>query len=97
MMHDALATTVGLPLATAVTGLGFGLVYFAALRRTVALFAADGGWRGPVALTVGRIAAAVVLLAFVARLGAAPLVAAFVGFLLARAFALRHAGARRTG
>jgi F1-F0 ATPase (N-ATPase) AtpR subunit len=95
MTYDALASTVGLPLATAVAGLAFGLVYFAALRRTVVLFAAQRSWIGPVALTVARIAAAVILLGIAARLGAAPLLAAFIGFLLARAVVLHSA--RRVG
>ena len=95
MIHNALALTVGLPLAAAVIGLAFGLVYFAALHHTVALFAAQRSWVGPAALTVARIGAAVILLALAARLGAAPLLAAFIGFLLARAVALRRARARR--
>ena len=39
----------------------------------------------PLALTLGRIAAAVAFLGFAAKFGAAPLLAAFLGFLLARA------------
>ena len=42
------------------------------------------GWLAPVALTLGRTGAAVVFLALAARLGAASLLAAFLGFLLAR-------------
>ena len=95
MNHNALVLTVGLPLATAVVGLAFGLVYFAALRRTVALVTKQSGWPGPVLLTLGRIGGAVILLALAVRLGAAPLLAAFAGLLLARAAALRSM--RRAG
>lgn len=88
MTHETLTSIAVLALATAFMGFAFGLVYFAALRRTVALFAAGRGWLGPSALTLGRMGSAVALLAFIARLGAAPLLAAFLGFLLARALAL---------
>ena len=70
-------------------GFAFGLVYFAALRRTVMLFATGRGWFVPVALTLGRIAAAIIVLGLAAKLGAAALLAMFIGFLVARAVALR--------
>ncbi len=79
---------VGLALA----GFVFGLLYFAALRRTATLLAARRGWLLPVALSAVRIGAAAGLLALAAKLGAAPLLAAFAGFLLARTVALRIAG-----
>jgi hypothetical protein len=68
------------------------LLYFLALRRTAILFASGRGWLAPVALTLGRIGAAALFLGFAARLGATVLLAAFGGFLLARAVALRAAG-----
>jgi NhaP-type Na+/H+ or K+/H+ antiporter len=95
MTHGGLASAATLALATALTGFAFGLVYFAALKRTVALYGAGRGWLGPTALTLGRLAVAVVLLVLAARLGAVPLLAAFAGFLAARALALR--AARRAG
>ncbi len=76
----------------AFAGLVFGLLYFLALRRTAILFASGRGWFAPVALTLGRIGAAALFLALAARLGATVLLAAFAGFLLARAVALRAAG-----
>jgi len=81
-------------LLAAITLAGFvlGLLYFAAVQRTAILFAAGRGWFAPVALTVGRIGVAAALLALAARLGASPLLAAFSGFILARAVALRLAG-----
>jgi hypothetical protein len=79
----------------AFVGFMFGLLYFATLKRTVALFATGCGWFDPVALTLGRTGAAVVFLALAAKLGAASLLAAFLGFLLARSMAL--AAARRAG
>jgi hypothetical protein len=70
-------------------GTAFGLVYFAALRRTVDLYRANnGGALAPVGLTLGRIAGAVIFLALAARLGAEPLIGAFLGFLVARAIAV---------
>lgn len=86
------------PLFYAAIGFGgfvFGLVYFAAIQRTATLFAAGSGWLAPAALTIARIISAVTLLALAAKLGAVPLLAAFAGFLLARAVALR--AARRLG
>jgi hypothetical protein len=73
----------------AIAGLGFGLAYFAALRRSLDCYTAGQGGLKPAALTFGRFAAAVLFFAFMARMGAAPLLMAFIGFLLARAFALR--------
>jgi hypothetical protein len=76
--------------ATAVAGLVFGSLYFAALRRSVALFV-DGRRRlRPLAWTLGRMTGAAVFLFTAAKLGAAPLLAAFVGFLVARTLALRE-------
>jgi N-ATPase, AtpR subunit len=78
--------------ATAALGLGatLGLVYFACLRKTVTLFAADGGWAGPAMLTVGRFVAAAAAFALAARLGAVPLLSGFAGFVLSRGIALRR-------
>jgi len=75
----------------AVVGAIVGFVYFACLRRTVALFAGGGGWAGPAALTLVRVGAAVVVLGFAARLGAVALLAAFLGLLVARTIAMRRA------
>ncbi len=77
--------------AIGLAGFVFGLVYFAAVQRSATLFAAGSGWLAPAALTIARIAAATTLLALAAKLGAASLLAAFAGFLLARAVALRAA------
>ena len=74
-----------LTITMAFAGLMFGLLYFATLKRSVALFV-TGGWFDPVALTLGRIGAVVGLLFLAAKLGAAPLLAAFIGFLLARSW-----------
>lgn len=71
-------------------GTAFGLAYFTALRWTADLYCANyGGALAPVALTLGRIAGAVIFLALAARLGAAPLIGACLGFLVARAIAVR--------
>ena len=95
MTGAPLTPTPVLLVAIGLAGFVFGLAYFAAVQRTALLFAAGRGWLAPVALTVGRIGAAVLFLALAARLGAAPLLAGFAGFLLARAVALR--AARRPG
>ncbi len=76
-------------------GFGLGLLYFEALRRTVTLFAAGAGWFRPVALTLGRISIAVIVLAIAARMGTVALLVTFAGFLLARTVALYRS--RRAG
>lgn len=91
MTHASLPAIGGLALTMALAGFAFGIAYFAALRRTVTLFAAGRGWLGPLLLTLARIAAAAILLAIVAKLGATALLAALLGFLVARAVALRFA------
>lgn len=70
-------------------GLVFGLAYFAALHRTVDIFGGGQGHLLPTALTLCRLAAAILFLGLAARFGALPLLTAFLGFLLARALALR--------
>ena len=77
--------------ALGLAGFAFGLVYFAAVKRTATLFAAGSGWLAPAALTIARIASAATLLALAAKPGAASLLAAFAGFMLARTVALRAA------
>jgi F1F0 ATPase subunit 2 len=89
MTHNALLIDPGLTILMAVAGLALGLVYFASLRRSVTMFVGGKSWLGPVALTLGRMGAAVALLYLAAKLGAASLFAALIGFLMARALALR--------
>lgn len=95
MTRGTLAVILPLATAMAAAGLVVGLGYFAALRRTVQLYGAEGNRLAPAVLTVGRIAGAAAFLIVAARLGAVPLLAAFSGFLLARAIALR--AVRRAG
>jgi hypothetical protein len=94
MTGAALTSAVLLGSASAAFGLVFGLAYFAALRRTADLFSAGKGYLVPAALTLGRFAGAVAVFGLAAWLGALPLLAALLGFLLARTAALRTA--RRT-
>jgi hypothetical protein len=75
----------------AATGLMLGAAYFAAVRRTVELFAASGSRWMPVALTFARLIGATLFLAVAGQFGATPLLGAFLGFLVARAVALRRA------
>jgi len=95
MTHNALFTDAALAILMALAGLALGLVYFASLKRSVTLFVGGKNWLAPLMLTLGRIGAAVALLYVAAKLGAAPLLTAFIGFLIARALALR--AERRTG
>lgn len=83
----ASTTLLLLPL---LAGFGVGVVYFAALRRTVNRFAARDGWLMIVALTAGRIVVAVGTLAITARAGATAVLVTFLGFLLARTVALHR-------
>jgi hypothetical protein len=80
-----------LAFAAAFVGLLFGIVYFAALRRTAELYTSGRGGFAPGALILGRLAGAIVLFGLAAKLGALPLLSAFLGFLLARWLALRAA------
>lgn len=89
MNEETFVSIAFLAAAMAIAGLAFGLVYFAAMHKTAALFVAGTGWLRPSALTLGRIGAATMFLSLTATLGATPLLAAFCGFLLARAIALR--------
>jgi hypothetical protein len=89
MTHETLIADSSLAMTMTVIGVAFGLAYFAALRRTVSLFATRSGWLLPIALTLGRIGLAVLLLGLAAKLGAVALLATFVGFLIARTLALR--------
>ena len=94
MINISLTPTIALAVTTVFSGFAFGVFYFAVLERSVTLFASNHRWLGPLALTLGRIAAAVLFLGLAAKLGALSLLAALTGFLLARAASLR--AARRT-
>ena len=95
MTHNVLINHPGLAVVMAIAGCLFGWQYFAMLKHSVMLFVGGKGRRSLLALTLGRMGAAATFLFIVAKLGAAPLLAAFTGFLLARALALR--AERRTG
>jgi hypothetical protein len=95
MTYAAMISRSALMVIMAIAGLVFGSLYFAALKRSVTLFVGGCRWLRPLALTLGRMTAAAAFLFIVAKLGAAPLLAAFAGFLVARAFALREQ--RRAG
>jgi hypothetical protein len=79
---------IAAPTVAFLAGLAFGFAYFAVLRRTVDLYAAGHGLFVPAVLTLGRFATAILFLGIAARIGALPLLSAFVGFLVARTFAL---------
>jgi hypothetical protein len=95
MINTSLSPMIALLVTMAFSGFAFGVFYFVALERSITLFASNRGWLGPLAYTLGRMAAAVFFLGLAAKLGALYLLATFLGFLLARAVSLRVA--RRTG
>jgi hypothetical protein len=73
-------------------GLFVGVAYYLAYRMNVALpLATDQRWLLWI-LDGMRIAAAIAFFAWLAFLGAAPVLSAFGGFLLGRAFAFRLMG-----
>ncbi len=92
MTGTASSWMVGTPVAAGLAGFVLGLFYFAAVERTAALLVARKGLLGPISLTLGRVLAATLFLALAAQFGDASLLSAFLGFLLARAVALRKAG-----
>jgi hypothetical protein len=75
--------------AWAAAGFGLGVGYFAALRRSVELYRTGGTHLVPTGLTLGRIAGAILFFGLAVRFGALSLLAALLGFLLARSLALR--------
>jgi hypothetical protein len=87
-------TGVSLAFAATLAGLVVGLVHFAVLRRTIDLYSAGRGPLAAAALTLGRIAGTIVFFCLAASFGVLPLLSSFLGFQLARTFALR--AARRT-
>jgi hypothetical protein len=76
-------------------GLVAGLIYFSILRRTAVLLSSGQDRFTALVLTLARIALAGVVLVSAARMGPVPLLAAFAGFLWARALALHSA--RKSG
>ena len=91
-MMDTMAAPQLLTIAVSLlAGLGFGLLYFRAMRASVQRLLA-GASPGKVAgLTLARIAIAGAFASLLALWGAAALLAGFAGFLAARALALRAA------
>ena len=86
-----LSFTVAVAVVMVPAGLVAGLAYFRGLRLAVNLFAQGRCWTLPLGLTLVRLGGLIALLGLVVQLGAAPLIACFLGFLLARAIALRSA------
>lgn len=93
MTHDVLASLLAMALGGA--GFAVGLAYFAALKWTVRLYGSPDGSFAAAALTIGRLVGVAILLVLAAKLGAVALLAAFLGFLVARSVALHRA--RRAG
>lgn len=80
------------------TGIGLaaghllGLVYFSSVRRSAELLLSGEATMRAVLLQGGRLALAAASLFAMARLGAFPLLAATLGFTIARRLVLRKAG-----
>jgi F1F0 ATPase subunit 2 len=94
MSSAAIVSTAHLPAALA-AGFAVGLIYFGMLWRTSKLYNSGHSSFELATLTLGRISGAAFVLAAEAKFGAGPLLAALLGFLLARA-AIFHA-VRRSG
>ena len=89
MTAEALTPMLALAAAWSAAGFGFGLLYFATLRRSTNLYAERGSRLVLAVLALGRFAAAIGFLGFAASHGTLPLLTGFLGFLLARSAALR--------
>jgi len=76
-------------LATA--GLILGVAYFGSLRRSVRLSIEQHAWWRYMVAALTRIVAAALFFTLAVRWGAAALLAAFAGFLVARLLAVRAA------
>ncbi len=74
-------------------GLALGALYFALLRWTVRLHVAQASAMGIMALYFVRVALALWAFWAIAQRGAIPLLAALLGFLIARMAAQRWMGA----
>lgn len=72
----------------ALLGFAAGVVHFLGLRRNVRLYVSAGRLRDAIALQAARLGLTVALFAFAAWHGAAALLLAAGGFLLARAVVL---------
>lgn len=82
-------TAYSIPLLALVAGLVFGLGYFYLLKRSVILLLQPGNRSLGVALTLGRLGLAALLLWQAAQLGAVALLSGLAGFAVARVIALR--------
>lgn len=81
--------------AGAAAGALLGWAYFSLLRQAVEAFIARPSWQRLLGGSGTRMLAAAAVLTAVARLGPAALLAALLGFLLARAVLLRKHGQPR--
>jgi hypothetical protein len=73
----------------AIPGAVLGFVYFRALRLNVQLYVNGGALWLPLALHVGRIAAAVLVFGLLTPFGAGALLGALAGFMAARLVLVR--------
>ncbi len=95
MTSTALIAAAGIAVLMAFGGFVMGLLFFAGLWWTIDHIVAGRERFSHLVLTLGRIGAAAICLAFAGVVGAVPLLASFLGFLLARNLAMHTA--RRAG
>jgi F1F0 ATPase subunit 2 len=88
---DPLSNGIALVSAMTLAGAVLGLAYFRGLRLVVDLFAQGRGRMLLLGVTLARFAGLVGAFLLVVQFGTAALLACFLGFLLARAIALRSA------
>lgn len=89
--HDVISGVWPAVLLLAIGGFALGLAYFASLRRGLHLSIARQACLPYMVWALVRIAAAALFFTVAVRWGAPALLAAFGGFLAARALALRGA------
>lgn len=90
MSHPNVLLLVGQALMGLALGGAIGFVFFAMLRRNVALYVAQERFGFAVVLHVLRLALVTVAFALIVQLGAVVLLGAFASFLTLRTFMTRQ-------
>ncbi|SFJ12791.1 ATP synthase subunit I [Celeribacter neptunius] len=94
-MTHSMTDTILIPLLGLLLGLALGFVHFSTLKRVTALYLGGGRVIWAVALQIIRLVLLALVMVFLARQGALPLLAGALGVLIARFVVLR--GAKATG
>lgn len=93
MSSYALSSVLAVSMTAA--GFGAGLAYFAVLKRTVMIYGVAGASFTATGLTLSRFAGIAMFFFTMSKVSILALLGAFIGFLIARAHALR--AIRKTG